>query len=315
MQELKIATRSWAHVLPLALGDVALAAFRVDLQRRDATPNLWLETGLSGAETSFSSYVRARAAGDESVTALPYFIMRSFRHRCIIVSKRAPFHTPGSLRGGTIGLTGWPDSGNTWTRAVLRDHGVELDHVRWRVGRLTASHPEADRFGGVTVSDGLDVRAISEPLLNALHDGRLDAVMTPFMPSSYLEQASPFRPLFPDTYSEEAAYYHMRGYIPGIHLIGIKTSLLEQQPDYAEGLETIFAESQTISHDERAKLQDVSPWTNEALHQSVRVVGHTFNPIGLEPNRRMIEDFQRELCEQQLMSSPLPISDLFPYST
>lgn len=315
MHELTIATRSWAHVLPLALGDVPGNTAGISLQRRDVTPDLWSEPGLAAAETSFSSYVRARAAGNDTVTAVPYFIMRSFRHRCIIVSKQSSFESPESLQGATIGLTGWPDSGNTWTRAVLRDHGVELDQVRWRVGRLTAAHPDTDRFGGVTVGQDLDVQPVSEPLLDSLEDGRLDAVMTPFMPKSFFEESSPFRTLFPDTYAEEAVYFSQRGYIPGIHLIGVRTELLAQEPHLAQELERLFAESEVISHRDRAKLQDVTPWTDQALHKSVQAVGHTFNPVGLQANRSMIKDFQLQLCAQQLMSAPLPLHDLFPYSS
>lgn len=315
MPRLRIATRSWAHVLPLALQEVPDASDLVDLERRDLTPNLWAEPDLAGAETSFSTYVRARADGDRSVTALPYFIMRSFRHRCIIVAKSSGISSPRELRRATVGLTGWPDSGNTWTRAILRDHGVELDEVTWRVGRLTSDHPEADRLGGVAVPEHLDVAPMSEPLLDGLCAGHLDAVMTPFMPEGFLEPESPFRTLFVDNYAEEARYYDARGYLPGIHLIAVKTSILQERPGYASDLVSAFERSQRLSHQDRAKLQDVTPWTNEALRMSVGVMGHNFNPVGLEPNRQMIEDFQAELCAQHLMASPVPLDDLFPYST
>lgn len=276
---------------------------------------LWSEPELDGAETSFSSYVRARADGDTSVTALPFFVMRGFRHRCFIVSKHSRLHTPSQLRGATVGLTGWPDSGNTWTRAIVRDHGVELDDVAWRVGRLTASHPEQDRFGGSTLPPNADVAASDQPLLDGLLDGTLDAVMTPFMPESFMDLDSPFRVLFEDTQATEAAYFSERGYTPGLHVLAVRGSVLEQQPSLAEDLLTAFTDAQRRSHRDRAKLQDVTPWTNEALRMSVAAMGHDFNPVGLEPNRRMIEDFQRELCEQHLLHSPVPLHDLFPYST
>ena len=315
MPRLRIATRGWAHVLPLALGDVAQAEPLLRLERRDATPDLWTEPDLDGAETSFSRYVRTRAAGDTSVTALPYFIMRGFRHRCIIVADESPHTRATDLQGAAIGLTGWPDSGNTWTRAILRAQGVGLNQVRWQVGRLTSEHPETDRLGGVTIPDHLDVSSTSEPLLDALLAGRLDAVMTPFMPQAFLEPSSPFRTLFPDNQAEEASYYRRRGYIPGIHLIAVKTALLEEDPDLAGQLLEAFARSQRMSHQERGKLQDVTPWTNEALRASVGVFGHDFNPIGLAPNLPMISDFQDELVHQHLLGTPVPVQELFPYST
>lgn len=312
---LRIATRRWAHVLPLALGDIPGAEELIDLELRHSTPSLWSEPNLDGAETSFSSYVRARAEGDTSVTALPFFIMRGFRHRCFIVNKLSHLHSPSELRGATVGLTGWPDSGNTWTRAIVRDHGIELDEVAWRVGRLTGSHPEQDRLGRSPLPPEADVTAREQPLLDGLLDGTLDAVMTPFMPESFLAPDSPFRVLFEDTQATEAAYFSERRYIPGLHLLTVRTSVLAQRPTLADELMGAFTEAQRLSHRDRSKLQDVTPWTNEALRLSVAAVGHEFNPVGLERNRPMIEDFQRELCEQHLMRSPVPLHELFPYST
>lgn len=315
MSPLRIATRGWAHLLPLALGSVPEAEGLVDLELRDSTPNLWAEPDLDGGESSFSSYVRGRSNGDTSVTALPFFVMRGFRHRCFIVAKQSRLHTPSQLRGAIVGLTGWPDSGNTWTRAILRDHGVELDEVTWRVGRLTASHPEQDRIGGSDLPPNADVAPRDQPLLDGLLDGSLDAVITPFMPESFLDPDSPFRVLFEDTQAAEAAYFSERGYIPGLHVLAVRTNLLTQRPALAAELMAAFTESQRRSHRERSKLQDVTPWTNEALRMSVATIGHDFNPVGLEPNRQMIDDFQRELCEQHLLRSPVPLHDLFPYST
>ena len=103
------------------------SANRTQVRRRpvaETTPNLWSSADLDGGETSFSRYVRARAAGDDRVIALPLFLMRGFRHRCIIVRRDIDRRDAADLKGARIGLTGWPDSGNTWTRAILREAGV-----------------------------------------------------------------------------------------------------------------------------------------------------------------------------------------------
>ena len=99
--------------MPLALGDVGVGY--LDISLLDTTPDVWKRHDLAGGETSFSSYVRARARGDDSVIALPVFLMRGFRHRCILVHRDSPAIAASDLHGARIGLTGWADSGNTWT--------------------------------------------------------------------------------------------------------------------------------------------------------------------------------------------------------
>ena len=126
--------------MPLALGDVGVDY--LDIRLLDSTPDVWKRHDLAGGETSFSSYVRARARGDDRVIALPIFLMRGFRHRCILVHRDSPATTASDLHGARIGLTGWADSGNTWTRAILREAGIGVADASWLVGPLTEHHPD-----------------------------------------------------------------------------------------------------------------------------------------------------------------------------
>ena len=142
---LTLGVRYWDHVVPLVLGDVGHGF--VHVRMLDNTPDLWRRSDLDGGETSFSRYVRARAEGDDRVVALPLFLMRGFRHRCILVRRDSPAFDAAHLEGACIGLTGWSDSGNTWTRAVLREAGVGVGDASWQVGPLTGDHPSSTASG------------------------------------------------------------------------------------------------------------------------------------------------------------------------
>jgi 4,5-dihydroxyphthalate decarboxylase len=313
MTALTIGARSWDHLIPLALGDVA-GSTTTTLERHDLTPNIWSEAHLDGSETSLSSYVRARATGDDSVTALPVFIMRGFRHRCIITRKDSPLETAADLAGARIGLTGWPDSGNTWTRAILRREGVGIADAEWRVGALTAAHPIQDRMGGVAAPATVAATENDEPMVEMLLRGALNAVMTPFAPPGFYDVNSPFRTLYRDNQSAERDYFASTGYIPGIHVLAVKTAVLDADPGAAQRLVDVFAASQTLSYQRRAKMLDVTPWQNDAFESATAAFGEDFSPIGWNANATMIADFQTELVEQGLMNAPLPASDLFPYA-
>ncbi|MCU1443606.1 MAG: nitrate transporter substrate-binding protein [Cryobacterium sp.] len=311
MRTILLGARHWDHVMPIATKDVA-GFENYDLDTRDVTPDIWTERDLDGSETSFSRYVRARAQGDDSVTALPVFIMRGFRHRCIITAKDSPLETAEDLRGKRIGLTGWGDSGNTWTRAILRQAGVEIADAEWRVGALTANHPIMDRIGPIDVPSNIAPTENDEPMVEMLERGALDAVMTPFMPAGFYDANSPFRTLYRDSQQAEADYYASTGFIPGIHVLAVQTTFLENEPGEARKLVELFDAAKTISAARRGKLQDVVPWQNEALATSARVFGPDWMPSGLAANESMIAAFQAELIAQGLMEEAIDIDLLFP---
>jgi 4,5-dihydroxyphthalate decarboxylase len=312
MSELKVGTRHWDHVLPLALGDVGSGS-DYDYRRLDTTPDLWQERGLDMGETSFSKYVRARAAGDTSVTALPVFLMRGFRHRCIITTESSELESAGELKGARIGLTGWADSGNTWTRAILREAGVGIADAEWQVGALTADHPVMDRIGNIAVPENVAPTEHDEPMVEMLERGALDAVMTPFMPPGFYEPGSKLRPLYRDSRQAETDYFSRVGFVPGIHLLAVQTGVLEDRPELAQQLVNDFQAAKLLSASRRSKLQDVTPWQNEAIAGTVRTFGADWMPYGWASNQLMIRTFVRELVAQNLLTAEIPDEELFPF--
>ncbi|MFC7405793.1 hypothetical protein [Georgenia alba] len=307
----RIGTRHWDHVTPIALGDV-ISDVPLAHRRLETTPDLWTSTELDVAETSLSRYVRARAAGDTRVTALPVFVMRGFRHRCIVVREDAPFERPADLAGGRVGLTGWPDSGNVWTRALLLDAGLALTDVAWWVGRLAADHPNFDRLGGTTPGAHVRVLDPEDSLLGALGGGRLDAVMTPFMPPGFYS-GSGLRTLHRDSRAAERAYFERHRFVPGIHLIAARTELLERSPALAQELLDVFERAKQTAVRRRVKLQDVLPWLNEEIAATVPVFGSDWMPYGWAADRAMVAEFQRQLLAQDLLEEPVAERDLFPW--
>ena len=298
--------------MPLALGEMGQGY--VDVRLLDATPHLWSRPDLDGGETSFSQYVRARARGDYSVTALPLFLMRGFRHRCIVVRRDSPALDAADLKGACIGLTGWADTGNTWTRAVLRESGVGIADASWQVGPLTAEHPVIDRIGGVSVGENVQHTAKDAPLANLLAAGELDAVITPFMPPGFYDQNSPFRPLYPDSRTAEVEYFRRHGFMPGMHVLALHSEVLRRAPEAAQRLVDLFEAAKRVSRMRRDKLMDVTPWHNEDIALATRVIGSDWMPFGFANDRAMVQAFQEELVAQGLLTEPVPERDLFPFA-
>src|SRR5262249_27107172 len=123
-----LASRDYDFVAPLALGDVPTEGIALRLLRSfDALERLLADAAIDGGEASFSRYVQRFAAGDRSLVGLPVFLMREFRHRCFFVRRDSGLTDLAHLSGKRVGVDAWPASGNTWSRALLRERDVALD--------------------------------------------------------------------------------------------------------------------------------------------------------------------------------------------
>lgn len=316
MVTIRLAVRDWDYFTPLALGDIRPQGFKLEVHRVGTlVGDLANSEQYDAAEVSFSRFAQARARGDFSLLALPHFLMRGFRQRCIITTADSPLTSLYQLKGKKIGLTGWQDSGNTWTRTLLREAGVEIDDAYWFVGRLTDDHPIVDRLNGFGRPGRIEAAPGEHPLIDLLRAGELDAVFTPFMPDGFFLPGSGLRQLQTDFRQAELEYFHRCGYIPGIHLLALKASLAEQHPDIAQELSAVIDESARVWQQKREKYADTTPWLLDDLRRTAQDLPADWNANGFQANKKMINDFCQELFAQGLTAERLTPQVLFPAMT
>lgn len=306
---IRLAVRDWDHLVPLLTGRAGARGAALEVETRDVTPDVLAEPDLDGGETSFSRYALARASGDDRLVGLPVFLMRGFRHRCVLVRWSSGLSSPRDLAGATIGLTGWPDSGNTWTRALLRAEGVDLSGVQWRVGSLAAGETGKDRVGSRPLPG--NVRVTGTPLVEGLADGSLDAVFTPFMPPEMFTARGRFRHLYGDYRAAETAYYARTGFVPGIHLLALKREVVDAHPWLPEVVQDAFEASKRLWLERRRLLADTTPWLLDELEAQARIFGPDWMPYGAEANAAMTAAFCAELHEQGIAPRPIKAEELF----
>ncbi|NJC73510.1 hypothetical protein HC031_27850 [Planosporangium thailandense] len=297
--------------MPLALGDVRPASFDLEVVRLDQTPDLLTDDGFDAAETSFSRYTLGRASGEDRLVGLPAFVMSGFRHRCVITRRDSELTSLAELRGRRVGLTGWPDSGNTWTRALVRRAGVPLSEVDWFVGPLLSDHPVGERIGPRGAPANVARTPGDRALVDLLLAGELDAVMTPFMPPGFHAPDSPLRQLVPDYRTAEASYFTEVGYVPGIHLITVRREVAERHPEVTGELMAALDASWHNWLGKRTKLADTTLWLLAELDITAKTVGLDWSPYGAPSTDTMIADFCAELFAQGLCDAPIEPGVLF----
>ncbi|WP_047460248.1 nitrate ABC transporter substrate-binding protein [Rhizobium rhizogenes] len=313
---LRLALRDWDYMTPLVLGDVSSPKLDIKVDRVGTlVSHVGKSEAYDAAEMSFSRYTQLRIDGDESVVGIPNFIMRGFRHRCVITTKDSPITELGHLSGKRIGVTGWRDSGNTWTRAALRREGIGIEDAMWYAGRLTEAHPIVDRLDGFGRPGRIEAAPGERPMVDLLRDGGLDAIFTPFMPDGYFAKGSPFRQVLSDFRGAERRYFDDVGYVPGMHLIGLKADFIAEHPWVIAELSALIDESQRLWLSKRRKYAETTPWMFDELLKSSVELPQGWDASGFAVNRAMIHDFANELHVQAILPRLLTPEELFPFDT
>ncbi|MGL9721225.1 nitrate ABC transporter substrate-binding protein [Symbiopectobacterium sp.] len=312
---IRLAVRDWDYFTLLALGDIKPKHFTLMIDRVEALPqNLANSPHYDAGEISFSRYARNRAGNDESLLALPHFLMRGFRQRCILTTEDSPLNALSQLVGKRIGVTGWHHSGSVWTRAMLRREGIETKDAHWYAGRLTDAHPIMDRLGNFGQPGNIEPAPGEQSLISLLKNGELDAICTPFMPDGYFSETSGLRQLLRDFRQAELDYFRAVGYIPGIHVLGMKPEIAQAHPWLPQALSEVIDQSYALWMKKRIKYTDTTPWLLDDLRRTARDLPANWNENGFEVNKVMIADFARELYEQKITEKCLTPEALFPYS-
>ena len=153
---------------------------------------------------------------------------------------------------------------------------------------------------------------------NCSRPGKVDAILVPRVPQSYVEGRSKMRRLFKDTQGEMQGYFRRTGILPITHTVVIRKSLSEQEPWVCESLVRAFMDAQTA-------LRSGLPVRSEArVHRPTRssirrTIGRSMAlnswAHGVAPNRQNIETFVRYAHEQGYTARRLSVEELFPRNT
>ncbi len=302
-------TRDYYQMEALASGEVSPEGIDLAIDRSVPMTVFLEDASVPAGEMSFAQYVRRQAAGDTEVVGLPIFVMRGFRQRCFFVRRGSGLESFRDLAGKRVGTNGWPDSGNTWSRSLLRNEGVGLDQVEWWVGPI--DDPAGKRMAAAELPDSVRPIASDATLVGMLTAGSLDAIMIPWPPKVFYNVDSPIVRLLPDYRATEHAYAQQFGFYPGLHIVAVKASFLTRHPWVAHSLFDAFERAWTLAEERVWRWTDSTPWLLDDLERIRKVVGPNWQAHGIEPNRTMIQTFCDEVAAQGLIDRPVSVDDLF----
>jgi 4,5-dihydroxyphthalate decarboxylase len=303
------AVNDYDHVRDLASGAVPVEGVELTCVHHPVEEIFWRFTHhreWEASELSLAKYSSLRAAGDESLVAIPAFTSRSFRHSAIFVREDGPVDDPGALR--RVGVPEWTQTATVYARGVL---GTPLTEIEW----VQAGTNEPGRVEGVRVAlpKGVSLTPRPDATLNdLLLGGELDAVIAAHPPAGF---GNGIVRLFSDHAAVERDWHRQTGIFPIMHLVALRADVHSERPWVAMNLLTALEEAKRRSL-ERARDANAPrfpvPFGPAHFERMTADFGDDPWPYGIEPNRVTLDWFLAHAYEQGVCATRLEPEDLFP---
>lgn len=265
------------------------------------------------SELSLAKYVALRAAGDDSLQAIPVFPSRMGRHSSIFVRPDGP-REPAGLAGARIGLPEWAQTAAVYTRSLLvHEWGIPLQDVHWV--QAGVNQPGRQEKVQLRLPEGVTLRQEPQRSLDEmLLDGDLDAVFSAHPPASFERGDPGITRLFPDYEPVEREYVARTGIFPIMHVVVIRSDVLERDPWLAQNLFTAFVAAKDASLARVAEMTASRvplPWLPARLAEARALIGPDPWPYGVEANRVTLDAFARYAHEQGVAAKRLDPEEMF----
>lgn len=269
-------------------------------------------------EMSVSSYILQLSRGGSEYTAIPAFVSRAFRHSGFIARAGSGIESPADFVGRRIGVPEYQMTAAVWMRGILADeYGVDCDAIHWRTGALDGG-VRRERLE-LELPQGMKVEPITEgdSLQAMLLRGEIDGLLAPKPPLAFLEGNPNLIRLLPDFEKAEQDYHRKTGFFPIMHLIGLRKSIADENPQLVRDLYDGFVAARDTAMD---RLRSVwlgnanrltLPWLGASMERTLATLGPDYWTYGFAANRAEIATICRYSVEQHLAKSLVEPEALF----
>jgi 4,5-dihydroxyphthalate decarboxylase len=269
------------------------------------------------SEMSMGKYVSLLSQGDNSMTAIPVFPSRTFRHSSIYVRRDGPVRAPADLKGKRVGLPEWAQTAAIYTRGFLmHQFGLTLPDVEWV--QAGVNQPGRQEKVELRLPPGVRYRAAPEKTLNdMLLAGEVDAIMTAHAPAAFKSGDPRIVRLFENYVEVETEYYKATKIFPIMHVVALRREAVDANPWICMNLLAAFEEAKRRSI---ARALEITaprfpiPWVSVHAERAQALFGADYWPYGVDANRTTLAAFLDFAHEQGVCHRRVAIEELFPAS-
>lgn len=234
-------------------------------------------------------------------TAIPVFPLRAFPQGTILQNVNAGISTPKDLEGKKIGVRAYAGTAGVWARGLLQsEYGVDPAKVTWIVN--DEEHiGEYHNPPNVVLEKGANLGEM-------LTKGEIAAGI------GIMGIDSPdVKPLIPNAREAQADWFKKTGVFPMNNTVVIKNDVLASDPGIAVAMYEAFKQAKD-SYLQRLKANGPNGRDEEADARLQEVVGDPL-PIGVDANRKALEQIVDYANKQQIIKSRFTPEELFHSST
>ena len=321
MANLKLTLACWDYdrTRPLIDGHVRPDGIDLDikvLRPRQMFPRMLEDKEFHASELSLASLVSLIGRGDCPFVGIPVPVSKFFRHSCIYVRRDAGIRTPQDLRGKRVGTTQYSSTAVTFMRGMLQDeYGLRAQDMSWFMGGLTAPTERPLIPLELPPDVKLEFLPDGETLEQMMVEGRLDALMSIYIPKLLKEEWPGLVRLFPDFKQAEIDYYKRTKIFPVMHTIAMRRDVWEAHPGAARALHTAFCAARDIAVEglwDTDALRLALPFLMDHVEENWRVFGKDFWSYEFETNRPALEAIGRYVHEQGFSPRIVKPEEIWP---
>ncbi len=257
---------------------------------------------IDGGELSISSYILARLRGVPLI-ALPVFLSRRFRLRCMYCRADSPLQHPAELAGKKATVHRFNATTPVWLKGILQNEfGVKPKDIEWYVAEPDIAEESLRPPPSDVRVNFVSLPRTREHAVELVEQGEIDAALEP-----YALHANPnMRYLMSDYRRAEEEFFHRTGAYTTNHLFALREEIAKEHPSAVQNLFAALKEANTMAdryRDEKQKRE--AAWEKE-------VMGEEFHYSLREGcARRSLETLMEYQVQQGILDRKPKVEDLF----
>ena len=320
MAKLKLTLACWDYDRTRPLIDGRVKPEGIDLDITILRPRVAFQRMLDNqefhvSELSLASYTALKARGNCPFVAIPVALSKIFRHSCIYVHGGSGIARPEDLKGKRVGTSQYSSTGLCFMRGMLQhDYGIKSEDMKWFMGGLnTFVEPPLIPLN-LPPEIQLDFLRHGQTLEKMFDQGALDALLSLYIPQSFLKGEPHIARLWPNFKAIEKDYYRRTQIFPIMHTVALREDVHQEHPWAAESLYRAFCTARDLAVDglyDTDALRVALPFLIDHVEETWRVFGKEFWAYGIEPNRPTWAAIGRFVHEQGLAPRAVTPEALF----
>jgi 4,5-dihydroxyphthalate decarboxylase len=260
---------------------------------------------IDGGELSISSYILAHLRGVPLI-ALPVFLSRRFRLRCMYCGLNSPLRNPSELAGRKVTVHRYNATTPVWLRGIIENEfGVKPSEIDWHV-----AEPDIAEESLRPPPTDVKVSFIPQPrtrehAMELVESGEIDAALEPYSTPNirYLMDDDVYR-------DAERKFFRRTGAYTTNHLFALSTTVTDAHPWVIERMLGAMTEANALADRYRNdKQRSEAAWERE-------VMGEDFQySLNRGCARRSVETLIDYQIQQGILDRKPRIENLFALQT